>query len=267
MLTVSPACVKCGICAEVCPIGIISLDQGVPKLTAPAACVRCGHCVAACPHAALDHSKAPLAGQVPLGDAPVLDAATAARFLRSRRSVRRYRTEAVPSDTLLKLLDIARFAPTGGNTQGLSYLVVGDRELMKKITATVIDWIEQQASEGVAWVRPYARIASVYRTTGYDVVLRDAPHLIVALAPKNFAIGEKNTRYSLAYAELYAPSLGLGTCWAGFFEMCAFAAYPELYELLAIPENMTITGAIMAGYPVYRYQRLVDRDPLKVDWR
>ncbi len=267
MLTVSPACVKCGICAEVCPIGIIGLDESGPKLLSPNACVRCGHCVASCPHAALDHSKAPLAGQAPLGDFPVLDADTAARFLRSRRSIRRYKTDSVPKDTLLTLLDIARFAPTGGNTQGLSYLVVSDRELMKKITATVIAWIEEQARAGVDWVKPYTRIAGVYRSTGRDVVLRDAPHLIVAIAPKNFPIGEKNTRYSLSYAELYAPSLGLGTCWAGFFEMCAFAGHPELYQLLAVPGDMAITGAIMAGYPVYRYHRLVDRDPLKVDWR
>ncbi len=267
MFTVSPACVKCGLCAEVCPVGIVGLDDAGPKLLAANACVRCGHCVAVCPHAALDHSLAPLADQLPLGDYPVLDAATAARFLRSRRSIRRYKPEAVPQETLLKLLDIARFAPTGGNTQGLSYLVVSDRALMRQLTECVVGWLEDQVRDGVAWARPYAAVARGYRQTGRDVILRDAPHLIVALAAKNFPIGEKNTRYSLAYAELYAPSLGLGTCWAGFFEMCGFAGHPALYELLAIPADMAITGAIMAGYPRNRYQRLVDRNPLKVDWR
>lgn len=267
MLTVKPACVKCGICAEVCPIGIIALGESGPQLLAAEACIRCGHCVAACPHEALDNSKAPLAGQLPLADFPVLDADTAARFLRSRRSIRRYRPEAVPKETLTRLLDIARFAPTGGNTQGLSYLVVTDRALMQKLSAAVVRWFESQLRDNVAWARPYARIPAIYRRTGRDVILRDAPHLIVALAPKDFAIGEKNTRYSLTYAELFAPSLGLGTCWAGFFEMAAAAGYPPLYELLAVPADMTITGAIMAGYPAYRYHRLVDRNPLSVDWR
>jgi hypothetical protein len=49
--------------------------------------------------------------------------------------------------------------------------------------------------------------------------------------------------------------------------MCAFAGYPPLYELLGIPADKVITGAIMAGYPVYRYHRLVNRNPLAVDWR
>lgn len=266
MLTVSPACVKCGICAEVCPITIIGMDESGPKLLSKDACIRCGHCVAACPHAALDHSLAPLAAQVPLGDFPVLDADTAARFLRSRRSIRRYNSESVPRETLLKLLDIARFAPTGSNTQGLSYLVVGDRSLMRKLSDATLDWMEEQINAGVPWIKPYAHVVRRYRQGGPDI-FRDAPHLIVALAPKNFPIGEKNTRYSLAYAELYAPTLGLGTCWSGFFEMCAFAGYPAVYDLLAVPDNMAITGAIMAGYPVYRYHRLVDRNPLAVDWR
>jgi nitroreductase len=108
--------------------------------------------VAVCPHAALDHSDAPIANQVPLEEFPVLDADTAARFLRSRRSIRRYKAETVPQEKLLQLLDIARFAPTGGNTQGLSYLVVTDRDLMKKLTATVIDWLEEQVQANVPWV-------------------------------------------------------------------------------------------------------------------
>ena len=68
MFTVSPACVKCGLCAEVCPIGIIGMTDAGPNLLSKNACVRCGHCVAVCPHAALDHSLAPLAGQAPIGD-------------------------------------------------------------------------------------------------------------------------------------------------------------------------------------------------------
>jgi nitroreductase/NAD-dependent dihydropyrimidine dehydrogenase PreA subunit len=265
MLTVSPACVKCGICAEVCPIGIIGMDENGPTMLKNA-CIKCGHCVASCPHAALDHSLAPLADQVPLGDFPVLDADTAARFLRSRRSIRRYKSAPVPRETLRKLLDIARFAPTGSNSQGLSYLVVSDRSLLKKLNDATLDWMEEQIRAGVAWIQPYAHVVNHYRQGNLDI-FRNAPHLIVALAPKNFPIGEKNTRYSLGYAELYAPSLGLGTCWSGFFEMCAFAGYPAVYDLLAVPEGMAVTGAIFCGYPLYRYYRLVDRNPLAVDWR
>ena len=58
-----------------------------------------------------------------------------------------------------------------------------------------------------------------------DTVLRNAPHLIIATAPKDFKNGRENTISQLTYAELYATTIGLGSCWAGLFEFCAFSNY------------------------------------------
>jgi nitroreductase len=244
---------------------MIEMKQLGPELQQQ--CFGCGHCVAVCPEGALDHTLAPLAKQVPIGDFPVLDAATAARFLRSRRSIRCYKQESVPKEVLLQLLDIARFAPSGCNSQGLSYVVVTKRELMEKLTGATVQWLEEQIRNNAAWAMPFAGLAASYRNTKRDVILRDAPHLIVATAPKEHIFAKVSARYSLAYVELLAPALGLGTCWAGFLEACAFSGNPELYRLLDIGKNLDIAGAVMAGYPCYTYQRLVDRNPLEVAWR
>lgn len=74
-----------------------------------------------CPHAALDNVKAPLSKQVEQENTPVIDAETAARFLRARRSIRCYKKDIVPREKILQILNIARLAPTGGNTQGVVY--------------------------------------------------------------------------------------------------------------------------------------------------
>lgn len=267
MLVVNQDCIKCGLCADSCPIRIIDMGQDGPKLLYPMACIKCGHCVAVCPQESLDHEKVPLSKQVPLDNYSVLDPQTAAHFLRSRRSIRNYRNEAVPKEKMLQLLDIARFAPSGGNSQGLSYIVVTEKELLKKLAELTVLWMEEQINKGVAWSKAYEGIVQVYRKTGRDLILRDAPALVIATAPKNFPIGRDNARFSLAYAELYAPTLGLGSCWAGFFEMCAASGYPEVCKLLGIEEGTTVTGAIMVGHPNYKYHRLVDRNPLQVTWK
>lgn len=268
MLTVSTKCTQCGTCVEVCPvIGIIEMRQQGPELLLPEVCFKCGHCVAVCPEGALDHPQVPLSKQVPVKDLPALDPAAAARFLRSRRSIRSYKQEAVPQELLLQLLDIARFAPSGCNSQGLSYLVVTKRELMAKLTEVTVQCLEEQIGNNVDWVMPFKGFVDVYRNTKQDVILRDAPHLIVATAPKEHFLGRDNARHSLDYIELFAPTLGLGTCWAGLLEICGFTGYPEMYRLLDIGENMTIVGALMVGYPRYTYPRLVDRNPLEVTWR
>ena len=260
-------CTRCGFCAEVCPSGIVRVNSDGPELTQPKACIKCGHCVAICPHAALDHSRNTLASQVDISQLPRLDAETAERFLRTRRSTRVYKQEKVAAEILLKLLNIGRYAATGGNSQGTSYLVLSDADVLKNVSAKVIDWLEEQIRQEVAWVKPYAGMAKIYRETGYDIVLRKAPHLLLALGAAQNPIGRDNGRYALTYIELYAPSLGLGSCWAGFFEMAAFAKYQPLLELLNIPEGKAIAGALMLGTPKYRYQRLVERNPLDVTLR
>lgn len=255
-------CTRCGSCAEVCPSGIIRIGETGPELTWPKACIRCGHCVAVCPHAALDHTCNSLASQLEISKFTRLDPESAERFLRSRRSIRAYKAETVPPEKILKLLNVARCAPSGGNSQGISYIVLSDKTVMKEISAKVIDWLEEQIRQEVAWVKPYAGMAKIYRETGYDVVLRGAPHLVMAISAAHNPIGRDNGRYALAYAELFAPSMGLGSCWAGFFEMAAFSGYQPLLELLDIPDGKAIVGAVMLGVPKYCYQRAVERNPL-----
>ncbi|MGE5583720.1 MAG: nitroreductase family protein [Bacillota bacterium] len=259
-------CSKCGTCAEVCPRGIIRLGSAGPKMLLAAACLSCGHCVAVCPKGALEHQGFPQGEEKPLPRFPVLDPETAEAFLRSRRSIRCYKKEAVPREKLRQLLEIARFAPSGGNSQGLSYRVVDDRDLLKKITAATIDWMEGQIKDGAEWAKGYGQMISEYRKTGIDSILRNAPCLILATAPCRFPLGRDNARLSLEYVELYATTLGLGTCWAGFVEMCAGAGYPPLLQIIRLPEEMAVVGAMMTGYPRYTYRRLVERNPLQISW-
>ena len=261
-------CISCGLCAEVCPTSVISMGGEGPQATGGERCIACGHCVAVCPHAALDNAKAPLAKQLELEVVPVLDADTAARFLRARRSVRTYKQDAVTREKILQILDIARLAPTGGNSQGVSYHVIDNADTLHKITAATVDWMEEQVQKGSPGAPYYAGIIDKYRKLGKDVILRDAPCLIVAVTAKTFLPrGRDNTHFSLAYAELYAPTIKLGTCWAGFFEGCASNGYQPLLNLLNLPEDMAVTGGLMVGYPKYTYKRVVDRNPLQVTWQ
>jgi nitroreductase/NAD-dependent dihydropyrimidine dehydrogenase PreA subunit len=258
-------CIKCGLCAEVCACNVIVMGDEGPE-ERHLGCMECGHCVSICPRAALDNKKTPLAKQIDLPKYPVLSPETAAEFLRSRRSIRKYKKEKVSQEKMLELLDIARFAPTGTNSQGLSYIIADKPEILKEITKATIAWFEEQVSAGVEWAQAYAGLVRRYKRTGEDIILRDAPGVIAAIAPKSLAIGHDNARFSLEYVELYATSLGLGTCWAGFAELCAGANYQPLRDILKVPDDMAIVGMMMVGYPAVTYRRLVDRNPLQVTW-
>ena len=136
-------CVKCGLCVQACPSCILTMGEDGPKCDFDRGCMSCGHCVAICPMGALDNKYAPLEKQEPI-PMPVLDSETAYNFLRMRRSVRLFKPEAPSDEDLTRLLDVCRYAPTAGNSQGLYYIVIRDRETIKKIADATAEWMQQE---------------------------------------------------------------------------------------------------------------------------
>ncbi len=154
----------------------------------------------------------------------------------------------------------------------MSYHIIDNRDTLHKITSVTIDWLEAALKTppyaGSPYEAPFTAHVNNYHQNGVDVVLHDAPCLVIPIVDKNFLpTGRDNTLFSLTYAELFAPSIGLGTCITGFFNACAASGYKPLLDILNLPENMQVTGGLMVGYPIYTYQRLVDRNPLQVTWQ
>ena len=71
---------------------------------------------------------------------------------------------------------------------------------------------------------------------GFDAVLRDAPALVVASAPRAASNGMVDVTLALSYFELAAPTLGLGTCWAGLLEG-ALLSSSAARKALGLPEG------------------------------
>jgi len=256
-------CTNCALCAEVCPVGFISMADSGPAATGRL-CIACGHCVAVCPAEALDNERNLLKNQIPLKKFPVIERETAEQFLRSRRSIRKYKNQLIPEAEIKKLVDIARFAPSGGNMQGLSYLVVSGKDQLSHISAIVIEWMKKEIEKNSPLSFYYKPTVQIFESGNKDIILRGAPHLIIALAKKDNGIATFSTCYSLGYVELYATSMGFGTCWAGFFDFCANSGHKPMMDLLQIPEDTKTTGSVMLGYPEFTFKRLVDRNPLDV---
>lgn len=257
-------CIKCGNCVSVCPSNVLSIEKTGPKVVSANNCIACGQCVAVCPRGALDNIKSPIANQTDIENFPVINSKTAEHFLRSRRSIRCYKDTPVPNNKLLELINIAHYAPTASNSQSISYIIVENKDILEKASKIIFDWMESQLENPLHWSFP--KHVKNYKATGIDTILRNAPHLILATAPKGFKNGRENTIFQLTYAELYATTIGLGSCWAGLFEICAFSNYSPLLSLFNIPEDRVITGAIMVGYPKYKYKKIVDRNPLHVSF-
>ena len=103
-------CDKDGICAIECPAHIIEMTKEgpVPIKDAQQFCIRCGHCVAVCPKAAFSLEFLSPDQCMPIEKDLVLNANQVEHFLKSRRSVRRYKKKPVPEDIFEKVLAISK---------------------------------------------------------------------------------------------------------------------------------------------------------------
>lgn len=256
------SCIKCGLCVEECPTRVLKLEPTGPVEINGNKCIACGHCVAVCPKEALDNEKSPLALQSNALELPKLDPEQAKNFMRSRRSIRSYKTNAVEREKLLQLVEVANLAPTGSNTQGISYLIIDDKKTIETIVEECVIWYENHP----VFSKLLGGVTKGYREDHADGILRDAPSLILSLADKDFRNARENSIFQLTYLELFAPSIGLGSCWAGLLELCARNEDSPIHKLLNIPDKKIITGCVMVGYPKHSFKRFTERQPLSVSF-
>lgn len=263
-------CKQDGICAEVCPSRIIMFKKGAfPQIPArlEAGCIRCGHCVSVCPHGAMSHREVPVETCPPVDPALALGEAQAGQFLRSRRSIRVFKDRAVEKEKIQRLIETARYAPTAGNSQRVSWQVVTDREIISRAAELTAAYLKQVIDTRPRGSYPvyYPAMVAGHRA-GRDPIMRQAPALLVASSPPMASNGMVDVSLALAYLELMAPVLGLGTCWAGLVGT-ALVHDPKVRQLLGVPDDQAHFYSMLLGYPKYRYQRMPERRPPVIGWR
>jgi len=263
-------CNRDGICAAVCPAGLILLEKdGYPGPVADAeeVCIRCGHCVAVCPTGSFSHQDVPVQQCAPVREAFHLTAEQCEHFLRNRRSIRVYKKKTVPRGDIERLIEMARYAPSGHNSQCAQWLVLGDNNELGKLAGIVADWMRWMISN----MPEFAASMHMARTLGrweegIDVILRNAPIVIVTHAEKENRLAPATCTIALTYLELAATSMGLGCCWAGYFN-AATTTFPPMTEALSLPSGHQAFGSMMVGYPKFKYHRLPSRKSPQVTWR
>ncbi len=263
-------CRQDGFCVRDCAAAIIRMpENGFPEIMPgnEAICLECGHCVAVCPHDALSHQKISIAQSPVIQNDLCISESQAVQFLRSRRSIRYYKEKPVEQAKIRKLIETARYAPTAGNGQLVEWIVINDKSRIREIASLTVNWLRELIKNPqVVAASPYLPVAVNSWDSGNDSVLRGAPALVIAIAPREAMNGMVDITLALSYLDLFVSALGLGTCWAGLLQG-AMLNSADVKKAVGVPEHYPHHYPIMVGYPAFGFHRLPERKAPKIMFR
>lgn len=267
----SETCTTCGICMDVCPLGLIVSvdDSSVPFMPDEVGdfCSECGHCEVCCPEGAI--STGFDLKYAELSDSEVSDITPEqlGNYMVHRRSIRNYRDEIVDRDRIESILDIVRYSPSGMNNQPVHWTIVHNPKEVRKLVSLTIDWMREiaESEEDHPLKMMVPALISSYEI-GQDPICRGAPHVAIAHASSENPMAYTDSIIALSWFELAAPAFDLGACWAGFLQIVAIS-YQPLIDELDLPKGHSLQHAMMFGYPEYKIHRIPGRQPLRISWK
>jgi nitroreductase len=153
--------------------------------------------------------------------------------IKTRRSIRRYKTTPVDEKTLEQVLEAARWAPSWANTQCWRFIIVGDEKVKAELAATLTP--NNPATEAI----------------------RNAPLTVVACAElkrsgcyRGEPVTNKGDNWymfdvglAMQNLTLAAHALGLGTVHVGAFNA------DKADRILGVPEGYCVVEMTPLGYP------------------
>jgi len=178
--------------------------------------------------------------------------------IQKRRSIRRFKPDTVSDELIQQILESARLAPSGSNTQPWRFIVIKDAETRQKLqTASYNQRHVGQAPVIIACcadIKAFGefpeRIDELIAAGALPAKTREVfvPSLkkggMIADIKWHLLIAATgNTDIAIEHMVLHAVELGLGTCWVRWFDD------NKVKEILEIPKNIEIIALLPIGYP------------------
>ncbi len=184
--------------------------------------------------------------------------------IQGRKSIRRFKQTPVLDEDIKKILDVGRLAPSANNTQPWSFLVIKDKETLKKMAGAVRDMVDKMIP--FAEDEKQAQRLSTYKGT-YYTFFENAPVVIAVLmegydAGTNRLLGRmgysaedimrlrpnpglQSVAAAIEHMLLAVHALGYGSCW-----MTGPLVAQEAFEkLLGYGKEKFIAALLPVGVP------------------
>jgi nitroreductase len=149
------------------------------------------------------------------------------KTLLTRRSIRKFKPEQVKEVELNAILEAGMYAPSGANQQSALFVVVQDKETLKKLSAMNAAVLGKD-------IDPYY----------------NAPTVILVFADKTKVTPVENASVALGNMFNAAASLGVGSCWVHRTnQMFETLEGKDLLKKWGVTGDYIGVGSCILGYP------------------
>lgn len=153
--------------------------------------------------------------------------------MENRRSIRAYTDQPVEEEKILQLLESARVAPSGSNTQPWHFIIVKEESSRRKLS---------ELSHNQKWMFSapifIVCVADIHCRIKEDVAIvldEDSPH-------QELKQIIRDTSIAIEHMVLEADHQGLDTCWVAWFTQDA------IRPILNIPSDKYVVAILTVGY-------------------
>jgi nitroreductase len=202
------------------------------------------------------------------------------KLIKGRRSVRQWKKQVVSDDVLKKAIELATWAPNGGNFQGWRFVAVKNPAVIEKIANAV----QSVADKVAGWPTEAQWKEEIARHQKKSSFFREAPVCMAVFVNKYESVMDKilmaresfdpEAREILAFRRsaptavqsaaaavttllLALHNAGLGAAWLAN----PLIAKKQIESLLKVPADMNLVCLVAIGYPAESPQK--DRRPVE----
>ncbi len=268
-------CIKCERCRDCCPLTRVLGFHSIKDEAARALCIQCGNCMAICPQRAIRIGTLPqptMAQNIP-------SSAQAMNLIRARRSIRSFKRQEVPQEKWQQLIEAVKYSPTSHNSQYVDIIIIQDKQIIARLARAGMKMCERMADKvQVPLLERAMRFMIGKNTTsivrraspridrqremlrsGSDPILFGAPGIMLFISPAREMLGKNDAGLAAQTVALYAPSIGLGTCYSGLVTAAFAGIHRPIRRLVPVPKGYVVHNALIVGYPKHQYSYVPPR--------
>jgi len=165
----------------------------------------------------------------------------------TRRSIRTYEEKQISDEQLNALLEAAKYAPSGGNSQTWKFTVVQNKEKLEQLNSMVRESFRHLEVDEKTY-RSKKSGKKVAEKDNYKFYY-NAPTLIIVSNDREYSNCMADSAIAIENILLAAHSLGLGACYVNQLTwFCDDKNVRRALTDIGIPENYVVCGSAVVGY-------------------